>query len=275
MSSDDVVSELMHLGLNRSEARAYKVLASVGQSTARAVADSSGVPRSKVYEVLYSLEQRGLVRRAVGTSPTEFRAYEPRNAIPYLIEKLQNSGKSVLAELESLAMQKKAASEEFVWTEAGSDQIKLGTREAIARATKEVFIATRDPGLLSSLRPALADAKKRGVEIKLVSGGLSDQNLEEFKHYATIVDVTELSSRVLIDQLQKVLADETIETAGWDPNQISMVLIDNSESVAVFKPLQESARPWCLHVRSPLIAIFQRQVIVALLGAVERLLSGK
>ena len=273
MISDEIVSELMQLGLNRNEAKAYRALASVGQSTARIIAQNSGVPRSKVYEVLYALQQRGLVRRAAGTNPSEFRAYEPHDAIPYLMERLQNSGKSVLTALESLAAEKKDASEEFVWTEVGIDQIKVGSRSAIARAKKEVFIATRDLALLGALRPALADAKKRRVQVKLVSAGLHDDDVEGFKHYASIIDVKEVSSQVLVEQLQLVLADQSIETAGWDPNQISMIVIDNSESVAIFKPFKDSAKPWSLHVRNPLIVVFQRQVIVALLAAIERLLS--
>ena len=52
---------LKNLGLNDKEARAYAALLELGQTTAYAVAERSGLKRPTVYVVLDELRQKGLV----------------------------------------------------------------------------------------------------------------------------------------------------------------------------------------------------------------------
>ena len=53
---EKVIAILRKLGLNRYESKAYLALASSGVSTAGKLAEKSGIPRAKIYEVLRSLE---------------------------------------------------------------------------------------------------------------------------------------------------------------------------------------------------------------------------
>jgi sugar-specific transcriptional regulator TrmB len=271
MPEDAIVSDLVSLGLHQNEAKAYKTLVAIGQSQASQVAKVAKVPRSKVYEVLYSLETKGMIRKILGKEPMEFRAYSPKDAIPHLMEKIENSSKSVLSSLESMHKDIESNNREFAWTEVGEEQIKMGTRSSISSARKEVFIATRDTQLLRLLKPSLAAARKRGIDIKLVATGLVEEELEAYTHYATIIDMKNIGSEVLIENLAKVLQDSSLENAGWDPNQISIIIIDNSHSIAIFKSDSEANKPWALHIHNPLIVIFQRQVITSLLAAIDQL----
>ena len=69
---EKIISTLRKLGLNRYESKAYLALVSSGVSTAGKLAEKSGVPRAKIYEVLRSLERQGF---AVSTStrPSKFK----------------------------------------------------------------------------------------------------------------------------------------------------------------------------------------------------------
>ncbi len=261
----------MCLGLHRNEAKAYKSLVTLGSASARIVAEESGVPRSKVYEVLYSLENKGMVRRVTGTEPAEFTPIDPEQAIDYLEEMMNQSAKSAKAILSELAKDKESDFEEMVWTLTGDEQIKMTIRSVIANAEREVFIATRDIGLLKSLKPSMAKAKQRGVETQLVSVGSSPELFEEFRHYLTFIDLGDMSSEDLIETLQKVINDPSLGATGWNPNEMSIIVVDNKESIGLFKSISETVKPWALYIRNPLIVIFQRQVIISLMAAIERL----
>jgi sugar-specific transcriptional regulator TrmB len=273
LSGDAILYDMMSLGLHLNEAKAYKALVTLGQSTARSVADLSGVPRSKVYDVLYSLESRGLVRKVLGSDPTEFRAYPPKDAIPLLLEKIQQSGTVVLTALENIENERDLESREYVYTVQGDDQIKMEMRGIISGAEKEVFIATLDPKVLSAVRPSLADAKKRGIDIRLVTSRAFTQEWPEFAHYVNMMDVGGMSPPGLAEQLSKVVQDESILDK-WNPTQMGIIIADNRDSCALFGAHPDQTKPWALVVRVPLIAILQRQVISAVLAQVLTFLDG-
>ncbi|UCE09917.1 MAG: TrmB family transcriptional regulator [Candidatus Thorarchaeota archaeon] len=272
MSHDDTVSNMMSLGLHLNEAKAYKALVILGQTTARSVADISGVPRSKVYDVLYSLEARGIVRRVLGTDPAQFRPYPPKEAITLLLDKIQQSGAVVQSALESIENERETEGREYVYTVEGEDQIRIEIQGIINRARDEIFIATLDPQILSTARPSLANAKKSGVEIQLVTSKVFMEEWPEFAHYARMTDVSAFSPHALAAQFAKVMQEDAI-TDEWNPTQMGVIIADNTESIAMFGSYREQVKPWALIVRVPLIAILQRQVISAVLTQVIRMLD--
>ncbi|MFX1367694.1 MAG: TrmB family transcriptional regulator [Promethearchaeota archaeon] len=273
MAGDDMISGMMNLGLHLNEAKAYRALVALGQTTARRVADHSGVPRSKVYDVLYSLENKGLVRKVLGSDPTEFRPYPPKEAIPLLVEKIQQSGVVVRTALENIENERVMEGREYVYTVEGDDQIKMEIRGIIGGAKEEVFVATLDPRILSTARPALASAKKRGVDIKLVTSKTFMQEWPEFSHYGNMMDVSAMSPPDLVEQLSKVVQNGAILDE-WTPTQMGIIIADNTNSIGMFGKTSSHGKSWALIVRVPLIAILQRQVITAVLSQVLRVLDG-
>jgi sugar-specific transcriptional regulator TrmB len=64
--SEEIVRRLIHsLDLTEYEARAYLSLVEHGPLTARGVSEASGIPRPKCYDVLKSLQLKGLVSRVL------------------------------------------------------------------------------------------------------------------------------------------------------------------------------------------------------------------
>ena len=57
---DENISVLKGIGLTMYEAKAYLTLTSLISSTASEVAEKSGVPRSKIYDVL-----KGLIKKTI------------------------------------------------------------------------------------------------------------------------------------------------------------------------------------------------------------------
>lgn len=77
---------LRELGLNESEALIYELLLQTGSVEARELIEPSGLGRGNVYNVLTSLEKRGLVLALHGGSKTRYQAADPTK----LTELLQN-----------------------------------------------------------------------------------------------------------------------------------------------------------------------------------------
>ena len=85
MGDETQVQKLTTLGLSKYEACAYLALLGHAESSAVEVAERAGVPRQRVYDVLASLHDRGLVVTRDGR-PLRHTAHEPGVALQTLLE---------------------------------------------------------------------------------------------------------------------------------------------------------------------------------------------
>lgn len=83
--ADLCVEKLATLDLSRYEAAVYVSLLRRGEATALELADLSGVPRQRVYDVLDSLCNKGLCRRK-GERPRRHVVVDPEMALPAMLE---------------------------------------------------------------------------------------------------------------------------------------------------------------------------------------------
>lgn len=89
------MSDLSDLGLSSYEEQAYRALLATGPETARTVADRSGVPAGRIYDVLNGLEARGIVDSRPG-EPRLYAPVDPDEAVDRLVDER-------LAELDAQA----------------------------------------------------------------------------------------------------------------------------------------------------------------------------
>ncbi len=270
--SDSLIDDLIRLGLTLNEARAYKALVQLGNCTAREIAETSGIPRSKVYETVSLLEKRGVIQRVIGREPATFKPLSPRTTIESLRKKLEASSEAALTALENLESERESDEEEFVWTTQGDGQINLGIMSALEGAKRSIFIATRLPTLLSPLRSSFSSAKARGVRIELHTTKSLFESFEPFRHYMEIHSAIP-SSEILVENLKQVLQEIDLSSIGWNPDAMSIMMIDGIESIAIFKSTTENQKPWALHIRNPLIVAIQWQVIKTALYTIEGLIQ--
>jgi len=85
--SIDYVPTLKRLGLTEYEAKIYAAVVGAGSKTAGELSFLSGVPRTKLYGSLRSLEKKGLVR-TVSRKPETFAANSPNESLLPLAESL-------------------------------------------------------------------------------------------------------------------------------------------------------------------------------------------
>lgn len=81
----DLASNLEILGLSPRESKVYLALLSIGSTTITRIISSTGIPSSKIYDILERLEQKGLAKHIIISGKRQFQAENP-NKIRLLVE---------------------------------------------------------------------------------------------------------------------------------------------------------------------------------------------
>jgi len=99
---------LEEIGLTDSEIKVYLALLKLGQTTAGPIVDEAKVTRSKIYDILERLKNKGLVGYITKESTKYFSAADPHNILHYLEKKeeeIQEEKESVKKILPQLLLQ--------------------------------------------------------------------------------------------------------------------------------------------------------------------------
>ncbi|MFC6940731.1 TrmB family transcriptional regulator [Salinirubellus sp. GCM10025818] len=173
MSSDPVedpqtaaIEQLERFGLSAYAARTFVALASLGTGTARDVSQVSAVPRTRVYDAIDELHDRGLVD-ILQSSPKQFRAISAETASRTFEHELQHRTgilRTALGELEPVERQ---AEQRGVWTVDGQPAVTERVLEFFAGAEEEIVYMTVEDLLTEDLVDGLSEAANRGVSIEL------------------------------------------------------------------------------------------------------------
>jgi len=178
---EKIISVLRKLGLNRYESKAYLALISSGVTTAGKLAEKSGIPRAKVYEVLRSLERQGF---AVSTStrPSKFKPVQLDEVTLKLQEKAKTDFEQKIEQISEIheELEKNfkdvekeiGGEEEMVWILRGRENIYNAIDHLVDESQKKVVAATTEKGVVRKLfrhKEKLNNAAKRGVDVRLLA----------------------------------------------------------------------------------------------------------
>jgi len=102
MDVDDFLSKtLMDMGLTRYEAMIYYALVKLGEAKAIEVAQASGVPREKTYQILRNLEERNMIKR-VDSKPRKWIPLPPTAIFKEVVEQRKKTIAKIEEALKSL-----------------------------------------------------------------------------------------------------------------------------------------------------------------------------
>jgi sugar-specific transcriptional regulator TrmB len=153
-----MIQVLKRFNFTESEVKVYVTLLQNGAQTGYEVSKGSGVPRSKVYNVLEMLVNRGAVVTSQGNKTVMYRA-EPVKRLANLI---QTSVEEGIQELEQEA--KKYAysfDDEQIWKLSEYQSILDKCKDMIWGAEKELMIQIWQPELAGSVEKFLLDKEKK------------------------------------------------------------------------------------------------------------------
>jgi HTH-type transcriptional regulator, sugar sensing transcriptional regulator len=167
---DELIRILSDLDFTDYEAKTYLALLRESPSTGYAVARSSGVPRSKIYEVLESLVTRGDVLLSKGDQ-TLYSPRSPSELVRMRRERLEGRLDTAAVALDAYARSREP--DDLIWDIRGSEEIFFRIREVVGRARSQLLVQIWGSDA-HELREALRGAAERGVAIDIVAYGDPD-----------------------------------------------------------------------------------------------------
>jgi len=179
---EQALSLLERIGLNRYESKTYAALLRRDNATAGEIAELASVPRSRVYDVLTSLEKKGFAVAQLGR-PVRYKHITPENAINNLKEKhrkkhedkldaLDNIGGQIKKELSVEEMTGAISPGEAVSIIRGKSNVYNHIKQLIDTSSKSVIKLTNDSGLENLNRycaNSIKNANDRGVEMRIAA----------------------------------------------------------------------------------------------------------
>ncbi|MEM5815346.1 MAG: helix-turn-helix domain-containing protein [Candidatus Aenigmatarchaeota archaeon] len=208
--SQKVMDALKSIGLNLYERKIWVALLSKGSASVGELAELSGVPRSRAYDILESLANQGFIVLQP-TKPLKAIALPPEEALERAkkkmeenlktqierIEELKNS--QIMKELTSLYKSgiKTISPEEIVGALKG-ESVFQQLETMFKFANKKISIVTTQEGLNNLLKNyfnILRKAKERGVEIKIVTTLGENKPKEELKTLSEIAEIKVINEK--------------------------------------------------------------------------------
>jgi len=116
------ITQLERFGLSTYAARTFVALAMLDTATAKDVSEVSEVPRTRVYDAIDELHNRGLVD-IQNTSPKEFWSVSAETASRMFEHELQRSNEILRTALTELEPVQRRAEQRGVWTVSGQQAI--------------------------------------------------------------------------------------------------------------------------------------------------------
>lgn len=176
-----MISRLSELGLSGYEAKAYIALTKEHPSTAYEIAKSSGVPTSKIYEVLGKLLEKHIIYLL------DEDAAKTKRYIPMHPEEVLNQHLSTVKGLvDSLKRDflKGGRDQEFgyIWNISDYDYL-INKANRMIDSAHGIILASLWPEELEKLEGALRKAEERGVRIALVHFGFPKKWVGQVYHH--------------------------------------------------------------------------------------------
>jgi sugar-specific transcriptional regulator TrmB len=190
--SDKSRKALEKIGLTSYEIRTFSSLLKAGELTASDLSQKSGVPYSKIYEVLGILEEKGWIG-SDDSRPTKYFAKSPATGIETTKQKMESEFKEnqniILHELVPLYEQSGTSEKPDIWVLSGKVNIAAKILEMVETCRNEVLIALPEAGeeLVKQALPKLRLLHDKGVEITVLTS--DKMNKESLKAVSRVADV--------------------------------------------------------------------------------------
>ncbi len=190
--SDKARKSLEKIGLTSYEINTYSSLLKTGPITASDLSQKSGVPYSKIYEVLGTLEEKGWIG-SDDSRPTQYFAKSPATAIQTSKQQFEtefrNNENIVLKELTPLYEQSGISERPDIWIISGVINIATKILEMVDSCRNEVMIAIPKVAeeLAKEALPKIRLLHDSGVDITiLVSEDVEGDTLKSLSRLATV-----------------------------------------------------------------------------------------
>ncbi len=184
LQQKDFLADLRRIfRLNIYEVRIWTALLSRGIASAGELADISGVPRSRCYDVLESLEKKGFIIMKIG-KPIKYLAVKPEIILERVKSNIKQEADELASQIENvretdefreLEILHKTGVQHIDITSmsksiVGSANINKLIKEMAARAKSSIVVVTNQENLerhVKRIKPPMPSLGKMGIKAKL------------------------------------------------------------------------------------------------------------
>ncbi|MUV56789.1 TrmB family transcriptional regulator [Halogeometricum sp. CBA1124] len=171
MNEHELLQELEDLGLTEYQSRTYLAAVRAGEARPSGLVDDSGVPQGRIYGVIDTLEEMGLVEVRAGPQGKEVSAPSPKVVLDDLkrrrIDDLTETVSSVATGLEELHHRSDGEPRSFVSMVKRDETALRHARRAIDAAEYWLTVCLPDERYVE-LEPHLLEAADRGVTVRVL-----------------------------------------------------------------------------------------------------------
>ncbi|WP_273852155.1 TrmB family transcriptional regulator [Guptibacillus spartinae] len=201
---------LQEFGFTQYESQVYEALITIDEALdATSIVKRSGVPRSKVYDVLRRMSEKGMI---LESTTEKKRLYAPL-PLDSAITKLQHDFNDNINQLKTIQSRKKKI-DDRVWTLKEEQSIHSLVSELLHLSTCSIIFSGWADDIVQHL-PLLEEKEAEGIAVEIHTIGEIDSNLS---HVITLIPDTdhqklERSRIVIIDHEEVLFAG--IEDTNW------------------------------------------------------------
>jgi len=232
--SDKTRKSLEKIGLTSYEIKTFSALLKTGELTASDLSQKSGVPYSKIYEVLGTLEEKSWIG-SDDSRPTKYFAKSPSTGLDTTKQKLENdflhNQSIILNELVPLYEKSGVSEKPEIWVLSGAINITTKILEMVDTCRNEVMIAIPEAGeeLVKQALPKLRSLHDKGVKITiLTSDKIDKESVKAIKRVATVKIKKGLFGGGIISDKKYVVILLGPETTGEGSSDIVAIWADHA-----------------------------------------------
>ena len=232
--SDKTKKALEKIGLTSYEIRTVAALLKSGEQTASEISQKSGVPYSKIYEVLGTLEEKSWI----GTDdsrPTKYFAKSPSTGLETTKQKMETdfsqNQKVILNELVPLYEKSGTSEKPDIWVLSGAVNIAAKILEMVDTCRNEVMIALPEAGveLVKQALPKLRLLHDKGVDITILASDKMDkESITAIKRVAKVTIKKGLFGGGIISDKRYVVILLGPELGGVNSSEIVAIWADHA-----------------------------------------------
>ncbi|MEE8329316.1 MAG: helix-turn-helix domain-containing protein [Thermodesulfovibrionia bacterium] len=165
-----VISRLTKIGLSEYEAKAYIALLKENPLSGYEISKNSGIPSSKIYEVIKRLESKHMVQSVQGERSRMFIPISPEELIEGFRAAMEDSLHAVKTELKDF---KAGTAPGYTWHINDYEGLILKAKRMLD-TSRDIILLSIWPEEIKKLTKSISEAETRGVKIAIVHYGATN-----------------------------------------------------------------------------------------------------
>jgi sugar-specific transcriptional regulator TrmB len=244
--------------MSNYQAKVYSALASNGPSGVAEIQKVSGVPRTKIYEILEQLLDAGTVEFQSGR-PIIYNALSPTVLVDRMRKSYLNAADDATRLLAEMQQIEKSTSEDLVWTVKGKAAVRRKSALTIASAQKSILMVEQYPHTLimanMSILKSLAQKKLNVRVVCILKDGqpvnekMKTEDFIEFRKVTNLFNI-QGASEYITDAFRQIVLAVMARNA-------SLIVVDDQEAF-VHLPNNDDSKSAGLTLKIPGLPLMQR-----------------